>query len=278
MKVGFVGAGKVGFSIGKMLELAGENVAGYYSRSPHSAEEAADFTHSKFHKKLETLVDGSDMIFITVPDDAIASVWKEIKKCSITDKIICHCSGSLSSEIFSDIEKTNSYGFSIHPLLAVSDRYHSYQDLPKALFTIEGNAKKMPVVEEILHKCGIKTQVISSEIKSRYHAAAVMSSNLIIALISSAQDELKKCGFSDENINMAIEPLIRGNIDNTLMHGTIRSLTGPVERNDIKTVRRHLNTLEGIDHEIYSVLSRKVVAIAKQKHPESNYALMEEIL
>ena len=136
MKVGFVGAGKVGCSLGKLFSDSQHNLAGFYSRSFESARDAADFTKSKHFQNLETLIEECDTVFITVPDDAISGVWDSIKHMSIAGKMICHCSGSLSSNIFKDIEETGAYGFSIHPLLAVSDRYRSYQELPKALFTI----------------------------------------------------------------------------------------------------------------------------------------------
>lgn len=41
MKIGFIGAGKVGFSLGKFFVQGGVPVTGYYSRRRDSAEEAA---------------------------------------------------------------------------------------------------------------------------------------------------------------------------------------------------------------------------------------------
>ena len=50
MKVGFIGAGKVGFSLGKYFKTHGVSVVGYYSKTPESAKSAAvlrssDLTH-----------------------------------------------------------------------------------------------------------------------------------------------------------------------------------------------------------------------------------------
>ena len=44
MKIGIIGAGKVGFSVGKYLVERGIPVTGYYSRNPVSAKEAPEFT------------------------------------------------------------------------------------------------------------------------------------------------------------------------------------------------------------------------------------------
>ena len=48
MKIGFVGAGKVGFSLGKYMTEHGVSVSGYYSKNIDSAREASEFTDTKY--------------------------------------------------------------------------------------------------------------------------------------------------------------------------------------------------------------------------------------
>ena len=278
MKVGFVGAGKVGCSMAKLFETTQHNLAGFYSRTSSSAIDAADFTKSKHFQNLETLIEESDTVFITVPDDAISTVWDSIKHMSIAGKMICHCSGSLSSNIFKDIEETGAFGFSVHPLLAVSDRYRSYQELPKALFTIEGDVGHIGDIKALLDGSGLKYSVINADVKTRYHGAAVMCSNLVVALVQAAEDELRICGFSEEQLSDAIAPLLTGNLNKVLKVGTKDALTGPIERNDVRTVEKHLNTFEGIDRQVYKTLSLKTLEVAKLKHPESDYSKLELLL
>ena len=52
IKFGFIGAGKVGFSLGKYLKENNINVIGYYSRKLHSSQEAAFFTDTKHFENL----------------------------------------------------------------------------------------------------------------------------------------------------------------------------------------------------------------------------------
>ena len=78
--IGFIGAGKVGFSLGRYLMEHHMDVSGYYSQNPKSAQEAAKFTHTKFFEKLDDVVDKSEVIFLTVPDHAIKSVWEALKQ------------------------------------------------------------------------------------------------------------------------------------------------------------------------------------------------------
>lgn len=42
MRAGFIGAGKVGFTLGKYLAMHGIEISGYYSRTPASAKEGRE--------------------------------------------------------------------------------------------------------------------------------------------------------------------------------------------------------------------------------------------
>ena len=126
VKTGLIGAGRVGCSLGKYLAEKGKTVTGFYSKSFESAAEAAEFTSTDslsvmaFHD-MEELVALSDTLIITTPDDEIGKVWDRMKEMSIDGRIICHVSGSLSSDVFTGIDKKQAYGASIHPLLEFRD-------------------------------------------------------------------------------------------------------------------------------------------------------------
>ena len=60
--------------------------------------------------------------------------------------------------------------------------------------------------------------------------------------------------------------------------GSVNALTGPIERNDVSTVKKHLSVLTEQELEIYRSVSGRLVEIAKEKYPERNYDEMEEVL
>lgn len=282
MKIGFIGAGKVGFSLGKhILESSKDNdtkVIGYYDVVDLAAKEAAEFIGTKQYKNLEQLVEDSEMIFVTVCDDKIFSVWEKLKLLPIEEKIVCHCSGSLTSAIFSGINQCNSYGYSIHPLFAVSDKLTSYKKLKQAIFTIEGDYSKIHLVIEFIKNLGNDVVQIKAEDKVNYHAAAVFGSNLVVGLVDVSIQMMIDCGFSKEEAMRALSPLISENLNRVLEVGSESALTGPVERNDIQTVRKHQKALNEGQQAIYRALSLQLVDIAKRKNIDKNYSEMEEIL
>ncbi len=278
MKIGFIGAGKVGFSLGKYFcdhQLA---VTGYYSRTPASALEAAAFTRTKQYESLTQIVKENDVLFLTVSDSAIVSVWESLKKLPIKNKIVCHCSGALASAIFSDMQQTEAFGYSVHPLCAMHDKYTSHLSLAQALFTVEGDAPQLDTICSLLRQTGNRLQIIAPAHKSRYHAAAVVVSNHTVALLQVGMDLLAQCGFSQEDARQALLPLLSGTVENLQHALPAAALTGPVERGDAATVGRHLQTLTGTDRVLYRLLSEKLMCLAHQKHLERDDSALEELL
>ena len=278
MKFGFIGAGKVGFSLGKYLKENNIDLNGYYSKSNHSAKEAAIFTGTKKYDNLEMLIEDSDAIFITTPDSEIQGVWNKINRLSIKDKLICHCSGSISSEIFSNINNHGAYGYSIHPMFAISDKYNSYKNLSQAFITIEGHEKHIKYLKRLFLHLGNDVTVINKENKILYHAASVTVSNLVLGLINNSINYLEECGFTQEMAIKALYPLIENNLRNVKERGAVNSLTGPIERGDLSTVINHLNVIPEEDKELYRLLSKNILKIAKVKNLNRDYKNLEEYL
>jgi predicted short-subunit dehydrogenase-like oxidoreductase (DUF2520 family) len=282
MKIGIIGAGRVGCSIGKYLVEAdtGVTLTGYFSREFHHAKEAADFTGTTAYKKPEEIIKASDTLFLTVADDAIKEVWDYIARQNLTEKLICHFSGSLSSDVFSGVEQTGASVGSIHPMYAFSDRFHSYEKLHTALFTMEGDDLFLKVMVPIFEGLGNTVITIKKEDKLRYHAAASLASNHMLGLLSMSIHMLTEAGFSKEAAYALLKPLMTNNLNKAFCEGAASALTGPIERGDAGTVKKHLEVLKPEEKSVYQSLGRQVLALAREKHPleQEKYKEIEEIL
>ncbi|MBO5073668.1 MAG: DUF2520 domain-containing protein [Eubacterium sp.] len=278
MEIGIVGAGRVGCSIGKYLKEHGAAVAGYYSKSRESVEFAATFTNTAAFPSLGELVEAVSMIFITTPDDEIRPVWEKIAGQPIRGKIICHFSGSLSSVVFSGREQAGASGCSVHPMYAFSSKETSWQQLNQVLFTMEGDSHALDRVGLVLAQAGIRHFVIDSAKKERYHAAASMVSNMMIGLYQMSIDMLQDCGFEEAAARLLVEPLVRNNIENLLATSPEQALTGPIERNDVETVRKHLAVLTEEEREVYTSLAQKLVETARRKNPDKEYGEILKVI
>ena len=269
MKFGFIGAGKVGFSLGKYFAAHDLDVVGYYSEVKEDSLEAAEFTNSKSYDSLDEIVADSDVLFLTVPDDSLEDVWNKLNSCHFTDKIICHTSGVHTSEIFSGLDNHNSYGYSIHPLCAINDKFKSYEDLSKIYFTIEGNKEKLDAMSNLFLRLGNQVNIIDTKDKARYHLAATMASNLVVGLVDMAESIIP---------HDALVPILKSNMYHIIEDGTVGALTGPIERGDANTIKMHLEALKDSELDAYKTVSRHTLNVAKKKNPDRDYTEIEELL
>ena len=181
MNIGFIGAGKAGFSLGKFFADSGCCVTGYYSLHESSARNAAKFTGSRFFGSPQELLNESDAVFLTVPDAAINTVYNELCDFNIEGRHICHCSGAMTAnEAFPSIRLKKAFGYSIHPLFPFSDTENSEGNLAGAFFCIEGDSEHISDWRVFLENLGVNVQIISGEVKPLYHAACAVASNLSV--------------------------------------------------------------------------------------------------
>ena len=278
MKIGIIGAGKVGTSLGKYFVSFNLSLTGFFDFMEDAAKEAAEFTGTTFYEDIDAIVEESDTLFLTVPDGKIRSVWDSIKDKNIKGKFVCHCSGALSAlDAFPEAKEKGAYAYSVHPLFAVSDKFHSYQELPSAYFTVEGDKDRDDIIQ-LFKKLGNPVCQITAQDKARYHLAATIASNHVVALMEQSISLLESCGFEEEGARKALTPIVKGNVAHILETGTTASLTGPVERADISTLIKHLRCLDEEDQLLYRLLSKKLLSIGKRKNVDRDYRALEEFL
>ncbi|GAA0179836.1 Rossmann-like and DUF2520 domain-containing protein [Clostridium sediminicola] len=253
-------------------------ITGYFSRNFESAKEAAVFTNSKAYSNIEDLIKDCDTIFITTPDDKINEVWQNIKNYTIKGKIICHTSGSFSSKIFSQINLSGAFGYSIHPIFPFSDKFTSHSKLNNAYFSIEGHKKHIDFLRKFFMDLGNKVISIDSNKKPLYHLANVTVSNLVLSLFDIGCDYLKLCDVPRKDAKDALLPLICSNIQNIKENDFMDALTGPIERGDVNTIQKHINVLNENNKELYKILSLNLLKIAKDKNKERDYSELEKLL
>ena len=230
---------------------------------------------------------------IALSSDVLASAvsaytYGKNKNLDIKNKNICHCSGSISSTVFFDGENLGANIYSVHPLYAISDKCESWKHLNKAYFTVEGSAENLDEIKSIFERAGNKVIAMGAENKSLYHCGAVVVSNLVNGLFQVGAEMLVKCGFDKKDAKKALVPLFTGNADTLAEKGVAAALTGPVERNDLSTITKHIEAIkaawineseEKVGYEmIYLLLSEKLLSIAQEKHLDSDYLKMTEVI
>lgn len=280
MKIGFVGAGKVGSALGRDFYQKGIAVSGYFSLDFSHSQAAASLTASQAFSSIAELIHASDIVFLTVNDDAIQTVvkmlMKEPKTC-FEKKIIAHTSGVHASNVLQPLDELGAALYAVHPLQAFASVEQALSLLGGTVFSVEGTGLSSIDGEptalnaagegmlNFMAKTSYDFFVIKAEDKARYHAAAVISSNYLVATLDFALSQFEKIGCSKAFAMKALSPLIQGTIDNIDRYGTVEALTGPIARGDVNTIKKHLACLDSEEVSLYRALGRKTLALALAK-------------
>ena len=261
MKIGIIGAGRVGTTFALYLKNHKCEITGFYSLPIESSEESANIINSEVYKNISEVVDKSDLVLICVNDDSIRDIVNQITELNYHNKIFCHTSGVHSIEILESLHKNESSIMSLHPLLSIPDKVSQVDMLSGAFIIIEfkGNTNVKNIIKDKFNN------VIEFDGDKRlYHAAACITSNYLNTLLNIAHSTFKESGLNDDDTLKVMKPLIEGSINNFFQKGPDNSLTGPISRGDINTVNLHLNSLfdfKELSH-FYSCMGNETTELA----------------
>jgi len=183
-------------------------------------------------------------IVIAVPDDAIPTVAAKLAIGGLSGAIVLHTSGAAGPDALNALrEAGNSVGV-LHPLQTVPSVERGVQTLPGATWALAGDEPAVAWANKLVARLGGRVLAIDPQRWPHYHAAAVMACNYQVTLVDSALELMEIAGVERATALDALAPILRATIENILTVGPDKSLTGPIARGDIGTVRRHLTALE----------------------------------
>ena len=267
MKIGIVGAGKVGISVGYVLRSNGIDVVGISDIMPHALETARGFlgADTLYADDNLAIVDACDVIAIAVQDRLIAKTARAIsdRAGDLAGKFFFHTSGADSSSLLAPLEKKGAHTGSLHPLQTFPDIESAINVLPDTSIFIEGDDRARVVLRFIGENLGAKVYVVAGEDKVYYHLAAVLVCNLFSALMQAGSDVMKMIDIDFE----PFIPIIRATMKNIETKGPLAALTGPIVRGDDKTVSAHIAAMSDmpLHAEIYLALSKMAFQMAKER-------------
>ncbi len=244
MKIGIIGAGRVGCSLAVGLSKRQYDIGGIYSRSRDSVLFLDNLLGIELPNELTLVVNNSEVIFITVPDMELFSVVNDIKGFGdLKGKTFLHCSGAETSDILQPLRDLGAWVGSLHPIQTFADKTEGYFGLSNIYFSFEGDHEAYIISERIVNSLDSKLITIPKESKTLYHAAACILSNYVVTLSHAAETMLEKAGIDKSIALKAFEPLIKHTVENIVGLGSIKALTGPVSRGDIATIESHLEQI-----------------------------------
>jgi len=265
--IGFIGAGITGTALAVRLAQHGYQVIAVSSRSLSSAKKLAGRISScQAYNEPQEVADTAQLVFITTPDDAIPEVAAKVKWHK--EQSVVHCSGAHSIDILEPAKQRGANTGCFHPLQTFAGIDQAIENIPGSTFAIEAEEPLLGILKEMATTLEGDWVILKAGDKVLYHAAAVFACNYLVTLVKVATDLWQTFQIPPAQAIKALMPLLRGTLSNIENVGLPNCLTGPIDRGDMGTISRHLESLEKQAPpllSIYKELGRQTIPIALGK-------------
>ena len=267
IKLGFIGAGTVGTALALRLSEKSYQVVAVSSRSQTSAEKLARAINGyQAVNSNQAVADAADLVFVTTPDDAIATVVSEIKW--HPGQSVVHCSGADSTDILEPARKSGAQVGAFHPLQTFASVKQAIDNIPGSTFAIEAEEPLLITLKDMAATLDGHWIELKASDKVIYHAAAVITCNYLVTLVKLATDLWQTFNVPPEQATKTLMPLLQGTLNNIDNVGIPQCLTGPVARGDTGTIKKHIKALVKVAPALlpaYCELGLQTIPIALDK-------------
>lgn len=235
MNISIVGAGRAGSSFATALERAGHEV---------------EVIH---HDDVSSLGDSS-LIILCVPDDAISNVAATIPPRD--DRVVAHVAGSRNLDVLAPHPRVGS----LHPLMALPSGSEADR-LIGATYCVAGD----DLVRTVALSLAGRVITLRDEQRTIYHAAAVVASNHLVALMGQVRRLAESIGLNLEDFL----PLAQQSLVDVERFGPDDALTGPASRGDMATIDAHLAAIPESERSTYVALANAAFELSELRRSQT---------
>jgi predicted short-subunit dehydrogenase-like oxidoreductase (DUF2520 family) len=201
-----------------------------------------------------TLLDAPELIVLCVPDDAISAVAAQIP---VSDQYaVAHVAGSRSLNVLGEHRRVAS----MHPLMALPSGQRGAERLIGATYCVAGDE----VILDVVASLDGRVITMRDDQRTAYHAAAVVASNHLVALMGQVEHLAQMVGLELENFL----PLAFQSLRDVADVGPARALTGPASRGDMSTIDAHLAAIPESERSAYVAMANAAFELAERQRSQ----------
>lgn len=250
MRITLIGSGNVATHLGAALKNAGHQIVQVWSRNLQHAALLAYHVKAEPIDQLDQLSAETDLIIISVKDDAVEEVASFI---SIKNVLVVHTCGALSLDI---LRKYFADCGVFYPLQTFSkSRELDFRSVPLCIESTGKNS--MEILLDLGRTISNQVNIIDSNQRKTLHVAAVFACNFPNYLYAVAAKLLQE---QQMDFNL-IKPLILETAQKVQEFVPQKVQTGPAIRGDVQTMSAHLSLLKQHPdlQQVYRLLSQGII-------------------
>jgi len=244
LRVGVVGAGRVGAVLAAALRSAGHEVVAAAGESDASRSRIAALLPGVPVDKPSAVARACDLLLLTVPDDMLGNVVTTLSDAGAIaeGQYVVHTSGRHGLAVLDPAAAVGARVAAMHPAMTFTGTALDLERLSTefgggCVFGLTAGPDERDLVESLVADLGGRAMWVPEEMRTLYHAGLAHGANHLVTLVAQAMEMLSAAGADDPA--GTLRPLLNAALDNALDHGDA-ALTGPIVRGDVNTVRAHL--------------------------------------
>lgn len=253
LKIVLIGAGNMGYHLGKQLYDCQAGLVQVYSRTRQKARFLSEATgNTPFTTELEELTPDANLYIFAIKDDAISEVAEKLYLLGTAGKLIVHTSGVTPTEVFAPW--FSRYG-SFYPFQSFSiERPADYSKVPLCYFA--NTEKDKALLRQLGQQLQCRTFEVDDVKRAILHVNGVFVNNFTNYLYQISWEIMEKESLPFD----LVRPLILETAQKVMDNPPLNMQTGPAIRGDKISIQRHLQYLEqwpGLE-KIYEVLTNGI--------------------
>ena len=282
-KIAIIGAGRIAYSLTSALLKEGYIVDAIISRKINSAKALAEkFGVKKYSDDINLISKSVNVFFLTVPDSEIKKAAVQLSKLKLkfSTAFFIHFSGAEDISVLNPLKVKSGKTGSLHLMQTFPSKIIvNIKNVNSAIETHDDSMYKF-----LLQLCSDLQLIpfrIDSKDKAFYHLAGVYASNFLAGNLFNAQKLLSLNNIDEQKYFNILSSTIQSTLQNIKTVGPAKALSGPVERADIKTIRKHISSLKRKSKNSngnyfstllknYIVQSLNLINLVEEKHGELN--------
>jgi predicted short-subunit dehydrogenase-like oxidoreductase (DUF2520 family) len=252
-----VGPGRAGTAIALALAQRGVAPVGVAGRTPDAPSTRRVASRLGVPvREVEVVGRNAELVVIATPDAAIAPTAAALAPSIAPGALVVHLAGAVSPAALDAVARLRPDAdlAVLHPLQSFPDADLGLARIPGSWCAVAG----APRVERLAIAVGMRPFRVADTDRVRYHAAACVASNHLVALMGQVQRLAEAAGVPFD----AFLPLVRATLDNVERLGPTDALTGPLARGDLATVAAHLDAIPASERDAYTELAREAGRLA----------------
>ena len=264
--IAIIGTGRLGATLAMALHRVGVEIAMVANRNPASAQQLAAQLGSCCAVTANEAAQ-ADLVFLTVPDDALAPVAAQLPW--RPGQAVVHCSGATEVAVLQPAADAGAAIGGFHPLQIFSDLARALDLIAGSSVAIEGPPELEAQLQQLAARLGMHPIHLPPGTRALYHGGASYAASFLLSMLNEAVAAWRSFGVDEAQALQALLPLAQGTLAAAASKGLSAAVAGPVSRGDAGVIARHLAAFDalGPDHAaLYREMTLRQLSLVQATH------------